>query len=80
MKLDFFFLVGFIIQYDLVNVHFQEPEYSLTMALIPVSLLVMALGVYCVRCEYRFATIFTAVSPRPLPYSFHQSDWNRAVI
>jgi hypothetical protein len=64
IKFDFYYLVGFVIQYDLVDVHFKEPEYSLTMALIPAALLLMVLGAYFVRREYRVATIFIAVSPR----------------
>ncbi|KAL4920006.1 hypothetical protein BDW62DRAFT_29897 [Aspergillus aurantiobrunneus] len=60
-KFDFYYLVGFIIQYNLVDVHFKEPEYSLTMALIPAALLLMSLGAYFVRREYRVATIFIAI-------------------
>ncbi|GAB1202616.1 hypothetical protein APSETT445_001235 [Aspergillus pseudonomiae] len=55
IKFDFFFLTGFIIQYDLIDVHFMEPEYSLTMALIPVSLLVMVAGIYCVKSGLKVA-------------------------
>ncbi|KAL5355923.1 hypothetical protein BJX96DRAFT_171119 [Aspergillus floccosus] len=61
IKFDFYFLVGFIIQYNLVDVHFQEPEYSLTMALIPAALLLMTLGAYFVRREHRIVTILTAI-------------------
>ncbi|KAE8165646.1 hypothetical protein BDV40DRAFT_308952 [Aspergillus tamarii] len=55
IKFDFFFLTGFIIQYDLIDVHFAEPEYSLTMALIPASLLVMVAGIYCVKSGLKVA-------------------------
>ncbi|OJJ76053.1 hypothetical protein ASPBRDRAFT_51724 [Aspergillus brasiliensis CBS 101740] len=61
VKFDFFFLVGFIIQYDLIDVHFLEPEYSLTLALIPAAMLVMTLGAYFVRREYRIPTVIIAV-------------------
>ncbi|RAH60374.1 hypothetical protein BO85DRAFT_485517 [Aspergillus piperis CBS 112811] len=61
IKFDFFFLVGFIIQYDLIGVHFKEPEYSLTLALIPAALLVMTMGTYFVRREYRVPTAIIAV-------------------
>jgi hypothetical protein len=64
IKFDFYYLVGFIIQYSLIDVHFKEPQYSLTMALIPVALLLMTLGAYFARREYRVATTFIAVSPR----------------
>ncbi|KAL4796720.1 hypothetical protein BDV19DRAFT_75842 [Aspergillus venezuelensis] len=51
IKLDFFFLVAFIVQYGLIDVHFQEPEYSLTMAIIPAAFIVMVLGIYVVKNE-----------------------------
>lgn len=51
IKLDFFFLVGFIVQYNLIDVHFEEPEYSLTMAIIPAAFIVMVLGIYFVQHE-----------------------------
>lgn len=54
IKLDFYFLVGFIIQYDLVVVHFNEPEYTLTMLLIPAAFVVMVLGIYFVQHEITF--------------------------
>ncbi|GFF46142.1 hypothetical protein IFM46972_07970 [Aspergillus udagawae] len=58
IKFDFFFLVAFIVQYDLIDVHFKEPEYSLTMAFIPASLLVMVFGIYCVKAELKIAMGF----------------------
>ncbi|CAI7587079.1 unnamed protein product [Penicillium manginii] len=56
-KLNFFFSVGFIIQYNLIDVHFEEPEYSLTMALIPVVFFAMILGIWFVRKEWKWAMI-----------------------
>ncbi|KAE8152084.1 hypothetical protein BDV25DRAFT_170857 [Aspergillus avenaceus] len=61
IKFDFFFLVGFIVQYDLVDVHFIEPEYSLTMALIPVALCVMLFGIYCVKSELKLGMLLVIV-------------------
>ncbi|CDM35657.1 hypothetical protein DTO013E5_6463 [Penicillium roqueforti] len=51
IKLLFYFLLGFIIQYNLVYVHFKEPEYTLTMFLIPASFIVMLLGIWLVQHE-----------------------------
>ncbi|KAJ5156088.1 hypothetical protein N7492_008891 [Penicillium capsulatum] len=51
LKLDFYFLIAFIIQYNLIDVHFEEPESSLTWALIPAALIVMILSIYSVRRE-----------------------------
>ncbi|KAB8227311.1 uncharacterized protein BDW43DRAFT_255286 [Aspergillus alliaceus] len=58
IKFNFFFLVGFIVQYNLIDVHFAEPEYSLTLALIPTALVVMLLGIYCVKSERKVAMGF----------------------
>ncbi|KAE8153285.1 hypothetical protein BDV25DRAFT_169172 [Aspergillus avenaceus] len=57
-KFVFFFLVAFIVEYNLIDVHFEEPEYSLTMALIPVSFVVMAVGIYSVKKELKWAMGF----------------------
>ncbi|KAL7655687.1 hypothetical protein BDQ94DRAFT_183102 [Aspergillus welwitschiae] len=51
IKLDFYFLIGFIIQYDLVYVHFKEPEYTLTMLIIPAAIIAIFLGVWFVQRE-----------------------------
>ncbi|KAE8343461.1 hypothetical protein BDV24DRAFT_149715 [Aspergillus arachidicola] len=62
VRFDFFFLVGFIIQYNLIDVHFDEPEYSFTMAIIPAALVVMIFGIYCVKSELRPGMIIVIVS------------------
>ncbi|KAJ5164783.1 uncharacterized protein N7500_006613 [Penicillium coprophilum] len=51
IKLLFYFLLGFIIQYNLVYVHFKEPEYTLNMLLIPVAFIIMLLGIWVVQNE-----------------------------
>ncbi|KAJ5470796.1 hypothetical protein N7530_008153 [Penicillium desertorum] len=51
IELLFYFLSGFIIQYNLVYVHFKEPEYTLTMLLIPVAFVIMLLGIWAVQHE-----------------------------
>lgn len=53
-----------MIQYNLVNVHFIEPEFSLTMALIPTVVMVLVLSVYFVRYENKIGTIIVIVSIR----------------
>ncbi|KAI9045970.1 uncharacterized protein KD926_005914 [Aspergillus affinis] len=61
LKVDFYFIIGFILQYNLIDVHFDEPEYSLTMALIPATLIVMFSGLYFVRSERKIAMICVTV-------------------
>ncbi|CAO2650489.1 Nn.00g017810.m01.CDS01 [Neocucurbitaria sp. VM-36] len=51
MKFALFFLTAFILVYDILDVHFVEPEFSLTMAIIPAALIHAVLAVYCVRVE-----------------------------
>ncbi|OAL46339.1 hypothetical protein IQ07DRAFT_146909 [Pyrenochaeta sp. DS3sAY3a] len=51
LKFSPFFLVAFIVTYDLIDVHYEEPEFSLTMAIIPVALIHVGLAVYVVRRE-----------------------------
>lgn len=51
VKVAVFFIICFVLQYGLVDVHFEEPEFGLTMALLPATLLLMILGVYVVRFE-----------------------------
>ncbi|OJJ69772.1 hypothetical protein ASPBRDRAFT_76469 [Aspergillus brasiliensis CBS 101740] len=57
IKLNLYFVVGFIIQYDLVYVHFKEPEYTLTMLLIPVAVIAIILGVWFVHRKQTFGAI-----------------------
>ncbi|EED13026.1 conserved hypothetical protein [Talaromyces stipitatus ATCC 10500] len=52
-----YFFIGFIVQYNLVDVHFIEPEFSLTMALIPAAVMLMVLSAYFVRYENKIGTI-----------------------
>ncbi|OJI80041.1 hypothetical protein ASPTUDRAFT_178188 [Aspergillus tubingensis CBS 134.48] len=62
IKLNLYFLIGFIIQYNLVYVHFKEPEYTLTMLLIPVAIIAIFLGVWFVQRERTFSTIAIIMS------------------
>jgi hypothetical protein len=62
IKVDFFFIAVFVIQYGLIDVHFDEPEFALTMALLPASFLLMILAVWVVRREWKIAMIIVIVS------------------
>lgn len=62
IKLLFYFLLGFIIQYNLVYVHFAEPEYTLTMLLIPVAFIIMLLGIWVVQHERTIGVVGIIVS------------------
>ncbi|CAG8147857.1 unnamed protein product [Penicillium olsonii] len=54
VKVAAFFIICFVLQYGLVDVHYEEPEFGLTMALMPATFLLMILGVYVVRFERKW--------------------------
>ncbi|KAB2574088.1 hypothetical protein BFW01_g1419 [Lasiodiplodia theobromae] len=54
MKLSFYFLVSFVIIYGFVDVHYEQPEFALTMAIIPVAMLQILLSAFAARHENRF--------------------------
>ncbi|KAJ5181722.1 hypothetical protein N7449_011869 [Penicillium cf. viridicatum] len=57
IKLNFYFLIGFIIQYNLIYVHSIRLEYILTMCLIPAAFICMLLGIYFVQHERTWGVI-----------------------
>ena len=62
IKLNFYFLIGFIIQYNLIYVHFTGLEYTLTMCLIPAAFICMLLGIYFVQHERTWGVVGVIVS------------------
>lgn len=64
MKLSFYFVVSFVIIYGFVNVHYEQPEFALTMAIIPVAMLQIILSAFFTRRENRFGMTVTIVSPK----------------
>lgn len=65
LKFAPFFIISFILIYDLIDVHYQEPEFSLTMAIIPAALIHVGLAVYCVRRETYIGMSLVVVSLPP---------------
>ncbi|KAJ5939406.1 hypothetical protein N7466_002540 [Penicillium verhagenii] len=61
IKLLFYFMIGFIVQYNLVYVHFVEPEYTLTMLLIPATFVTVVLGIWFVQKEKTIGVIAVIV-------------------
>lgn len=66
IKSNFYFLIGFIIQYVLIYVHVYGLEYTLTMLLIPTAFFSMLIGIYFVQHELKFGVIGIIVSPSSL--------------
>ncbi|EOD43537.1 hypothetical protein UCRNP2_9767 [Neofusicoccum parvum UCRNP2] len=61
MKLSFYFLVAFVIIYGFVDVHYEQPEFALTMAIIPAAMVQVLLSAYFTRRETRIGTAATIV-------------------
>ncbi|KAF4300859.1 hypothetical protein GTA08_BOTSDO10826 [Botryosphaeria dothidea] len=59
MKLSFYFVVSFVIIYGFVNVHYEQPEFALTMAIIPVAMLQIILSAFFTRRENGFGMTVT---------------------
>ncbi|KAK9852937.1 hypothetical protein MYU51_007415 [Penicillium brevicompactum] len=57
IKVNFYFLIGFIIQYNLIYVHTKNLEWTLAMCLIPAAFICMLLGVYFVQHERTWGVI-----------------------
>ncbi|KAJ4294407.1 hypothetical protein N0V90_008097 [Kalmusia sp. IMI 367209] len=57
LKFTPFFIISFILIYDIIDVHYINPEFSLTMAIIPAALIHVGLAVYFVRIETRIGMI-----------------------
>lgn len=51
----------FIMVYNFVDVHYVEPEFSLTMSIVPLELIHAALAAYCVRTETKVGMAFIMV-------------------
>ena len=62
LKFTPFFIVAFIIVYDLIDVHYVEPEFSLTLAIIPAAIIHVGLAVYLVRIESYIGMLLVLVS------------------
>ncbi|PSN68082.1 hypothetical protein BS50DRAFT_600036 [Corynespora cassiicola Philippines] len=61
IKVEIFFFIGFIITYGFVNVHYDIPEFPITMCLIPIVLAMAFMGIYFTRKEKRLGAIIIIV-------------------
>ncbi|KAH7138383.1 hypothetical protein B0J11DRAFT_587651 [Dendryphion nanum] len=65
LKVMPYFFFAFILIYGFINVHYFEPEFSLTMSIMPLALVHIALAVYFVRIETRIGMAIILVSSVP---------------
>ena len=63
LKLTPYFVFAFIFIYAFIDVHYVEPEFSLTLSILPATLVHVAIAVYFVRHERRIGMGFALVRP-----------------
>ncbi|KAH8726091.1 hypothetical protein GQ44DRAFT_614761 [Phaeosphaeriaceae sp. PMI808] len=61
IRVEPYFLTGFVLVYGLVNVHYVQPEFGLTMALIPALVILSILTAVFVKRENYLGTIIAIV-------------------
>lgn len=62
MKLDVYFVIAFIVIYGLVDVHYEMPEFPLTIAVIPVLWIQLAMTIYSTKRENKIGATAALVS------------------
>jgi hypothetical protein len=65
VRVEPYFLIAFVVLYGLVNVHYVQPEFGLTMALIPALGIQVALTVVFTRSENVPGALVAIVSTSP---------------
>lgn len=66
VRIEPYFLISFVITYGLINVHFVQPEFGLTMALIPALAIQVCMTIYFTRSENYIGAILAIVRSSPL--------------
>lgn len=62
LKISLLFVILFVVVYGFLNVHYQEPEFGLTMAILPIAVIQAGLAAYCVTNEHKKGMFVVIVS------------------
>ena len=63
MKLEAYFVIAFIVVYGLIDVHYELPEFPLTIAIIPLLFIQMGMTIYFIKHENKLGALAAIVSP-----------------
>jgi uncharacterized membrane protein len=62
LKISLLFVILFVVVYGFLNVHYEEPEFGLTMAILPIAVIQAGLAAYCVTNEHKKGMFVVIVS------------------
>jgi uncharacterized membrane protein YGL010W len=62
VRIEPYFFIAFVVTYGLINVHFAQPEFGLTMGLVPALLVQVAMTIFFTRSENAVGAIVAIVS------------------
>jgi hypothetical protein len=73
MKLEAYFVIAFIVVYGLIDVHYELPEFPLTIAIIPLLFVQMGMTIHFIKHENKFGAFAAIVSPHDTSLSISSS-------